>query len=135
MFRGSVRVEYVEQPDQYIAAVLAKVKRHHVERTYEMQGWTDYVQFLEMLARKSRRLFRGGEPDIDGVAKMVLHDFMGGRLPWFSPLPVCEEAVDMSSGMRIDYNHNQSNERFMADEDEGDEQSVFEAFSPPTREQ
>ena len=43
-----------------------------------MQGWTDHVQLLEMLARKSGRLIPGGEPDIDGVAKVVLHDFMGG---------------------------------------------------------
>ncbi|KKY35323.1 putative nucleolar gtp-binding protein 2 [Diaporthe ampelina] len=42
----------------------------------------------ELLARKGGRLLKGGEPDVNGVAKMVLNDFMRGRIPWFVPPPV-----------------------------------------------
>lgn len=93
------------------------MKRHHLERTYDIQGWANHVQFLEMLARKSGRLFRRGEPDVDGVAKMVLHDFMGGRLPWFSPLPAQEEAGFVPDQIEI-Y------------DDRNDNHSEFEGFSP-----
>jgi nuclear GTP-binding protein len=91
LLRGVVRVENVENPEQYIPAVLAKVKRHHMERTYELKGWEDHIQFLELLARKGGRLHKGGEPDVDGVAKMVLNDFMRGKIPWFTPPPETEE--------------------------------------------
>ncbi|AEO70529.1 4eb9d7b7-de60-4cb6-b064-3ef433569e5f [Thermothielavioides terrestris] len=90
LLRGVVRVENVENPEQYIPAVLRKVKTHHMERTYELKGWKDHMEFLELLARKSGRLLKGGEPDVDGVAKMVLNDFMRGKIPWFTPAPVVE---------------------------------------------
>ncbi|KAK7984689.1 hypothetical protein PG988_002311 [Apiospora saccharicola] len=90
----------VEQPEQYIRAVLDRVKPHHAERTYQVQGWgDDYTRFLELLARKSGRLLKGGEPDVDSVAKMVLNDFTRGRLPWFTPAPfVEEEEGDLKAG-------------------------------------
>ncbi|RYO86038.1 hypothetical protein DL766_003631 [Monosporascus sp. MC13-8B] len=90
LLRGVVRVEGVENPEQYIPAVLAKVKPHHMERTYELKGWNDHIHFLELLARKGGRLLKGGEPDVDGVAKIVLNDFMRGKIPWFTPAPAAE---------------------------------------------
>ncbi|KAH6650566.1 NUC091 domain-containing protein [Chaetomium tenue] len=94
LLRGVVRVENVEHPEQYIPAVLKKVKTHHMERTYELKGWKDHIEFLELMARKSGRLLKGGEPDVDGVAKMVLNDFMRGKIPWFTPAPAMEGGDD-----------------------------------------
>ncbi|ROT36343.1 nucleolar GTP-binding protein [Sodiomyces alkalinus F11] len=90
LLRSVVRVENVEHPEQYIPGVLEKVKKHHMERTYGLKGWDNHIQFLELLARKGGRLLRKGEPDVDGVAKMVLNDFMRGKIPWFTPSPVDE---------------------------------------------
>ncbi|EEY17772.1 nucleolar GTP-binding protein [Verticillium alfalfae VaMs.102] len=92
LLRGVVRVENVDNPEQYIPGLMKKVKPHHLERTYELKGYEDHIQFLEMLARKNGRLLRKGEPDLDGVAKMVLNDFMRGKIPWFTPAPVEEDA-------------------------------------------
>ncbi len=83
-------MENVQNPEQYIPAVLERCKKQHVERTYEISGWNDATGFLEMLARKGGRLLKGGEADMDGVAKMVLNDFMRGRLPWFTNVPKLE---------------------------------------------
>ncbi|KAK1829477.1 NUC091 domain-containing protein [Podospora conica] len=94
LLRGVVRVENVDNPEQYIPAVLNKVKLHHMERTYELKGWKDHMEFLELLARKGGRLLKGGEPDVDGVAKMVLNDFMRGKIPWFHPAPAMEGTED-----------------------------------------
>lgn len=96
LLRGVVRVENVENPEQYIPAVLAKVKPHHMERTYELKGWTDHINFLEVLARKSGRLLKAGEPDVDGIAKMVLNDFSRGKIPWFTPAPVDEDGAALA---------------------------------------
>lgn len=89
LLHGVVRVENVENPEQYIPAVLAKCKPQHIERTYEITrgGYKSHIEFLEILARKSGRLLKGGEPDLDGVAKMVLNDFIRGKLPWFTAVP------------------------------------------------
>lgn len=87
LLRGVVRVENVENPEQYIAAVLAKTKPHHIERTYDIRGFGTPTEFLELLARKGGRLLKGGEADVNGAAKMVLNDFLRGKLPWFTAPP------------------------------------------------
>ncbi|KAI4131471.1 MAG: hypothetical protein LQ338_001213 [Usnochroma carphineum] len=90
LLRGVVRVENVENPHVYIPAVLKKVKPQHIERTYDVRGFSDATGFLEILARRSGRLLKGGEADVDGVAKMVLNDFLRGKIPWFTPPPMVE---------------------------------------------
>lgn len=94
VLRGVVRVEKVEHPEQYIQPLLNRVKQHHMEKTYEVRGWTNSTELLEILARKGGRLLRGGEPDLDGVAKMILNDFMRGKIPWFTPAPKLEGDAD-----------------------------------------
>jgi len=94
LLRGVVRVENVENPEQYIPAVLKKTKPQHIERTYDLKGYKDHIEFLELLARKGGRLLHGGEPDVDGVSKMVLNDFLRGKIPWYTPPPVLEGAQE-----------------------------------------
>lgn len=91
LLRGSVRVENIEYPAQYIEEVLARVQPKHLQRTYELKDYdNDPVMFLEQLCRKSGRLLKGGEADIDGAAKMVLNDWIRGKIPWFTPPPYKE---------------------------------------------
>ncbi|PGH28016.1 hypothetical protein AJ80_00271 [Polytolypa hystricis UAMH7299] len=90
LLRGVVRVENVENPEQYIPAVLKRVQPRHIERTYEIKNYTDSIDFLSILARKGGRLLKGAEPDLDGVAKMVINDFLRGKIPWFTPPPFTE---------------------------------------------
>ncbi|KAI7222378.1 nuclear/nucleolar GTP-binding protein [Hortaea werneckii] len=142
LLRGVVRVENVENPAQYIPAVLKKCRKHHLERTYDVKGWEskkdetkrkrkmedldgeadpgqeeeggsqdpmasvnktdkvriqEAVRFLELLARKGGRLLKGGEADVDGVAKMVLNDFLRGKIPWFSPPPSSSSATKVTT--------------------------------------
>ncbi|KAI8937969.1 GTPase required for pre-60S ribosomal subunit nuclear export and maturation, variant 2 [Plenodomus lindquistii] len=91
LLRGSVRVENVEYPAQYIPAVLKRVQPRHLQRTYDIKDYdNDAVTFLEILCRKAGRLLKGGEADIDGAAKMVLNDWIRGKIPWFTPPPFTE---------------------------------------------
>jgi len=99
LLRGVVRVENVENPEQYIPAVLTKTKPQHIERTYQIKGYNDHIEFLELLARKGGRLLHGGEPDVDGVAKMVLNDFLRGKIPWFTPPPLLAGAEGKEAGV------------------------------------
>jgi nuclear GTP-binding protein len=115
LLRGVVRTENVEHPAQYIPAVLKRCATRHLERTYEVKGWEEKptstaeeeenrpsktdkvrveesVRFLEMIARKSGRLIKGGEADIDGIAKQVINDFLRGKIPWYVAPPITEGA-------------------------------------------
>lgn len=99
LLRGVVRVENVENPHAYIPAVLKKTKPQHIERTYDIRGFSNATQFLELLARKGGRLLKGGEADVDGVAKMVLNDFLRGKIPWFTPPPLLDGQEEKGKGV------------------------------------
>ncbi|KAI4271725.1 MAG: hypothetical protein L6R38_006792 [Xanthoria sp. 2 TBL-2021] len=99
LLRGVVRVENVENPHVYIPAVLKKTKPQHIERTYDVRGFNNATEFLELLARKAGRLLKGGEADVDGVAKMVLNDFLRGKIPWFTPPPLLEGHEEKKTGI------------------------------------
>ena len=99
VLRGVVRVENIESPEQYIPRLLSRVKKEHLERTYEVGGWNDEHEFLALLGRKGGRLLKGGEVDeaagtqyrpsagLIVVAKMVINDFLRGKIPWYIPDP------------------------------------------------
>jgi nuclear GTP-binding protein len=42
---------------------------------------------LDTLARSKGRLLKGGEPDVEGAAKIVLSDWVRGRIPYFVTPP------------------------------------------------
>ncbi|KAF2861321.1 NGP1NT-domain-containing protein [Piedraia hortae CBS 480.64] len=136
LLRGVVRVENVENPAQYIPAVLARCRREHLEKTYDVKlgsaaatvelGETNVVgtpatlsdkerlqeaiHFLDCLARKSGRLLKGGEADMDGVAKLVLNDFLRGKIPWYTPLPEDVHVDGKSRGEQLGFTHKRKRE-------------------------
>merc|ERR1711981_1363840 len=71
--------------------LLSKVKREYMTRTYKIgKGWKDPNDFLEKVAQKYGKLLKGGEPDVNTIAKMILNDWQRGKIPFFVPPPGCE---------------------------------------------
>lgn len=84
VLRGVVRVENLSTPEDHISALLEKVKPDYIKKTYALAGWTDGIDFLTQMAKKTGKLLRGGEPDLSSVAKMVLNDWLRGKIPYFN---------------------------------------------------
>lgn len=104
VLKGVVRVELITNPEDYIITVLERLRPEYVRKTYKVEKWSDATDFLEQLAKKSGKLFKGGEPDIGSVAKMVLNDWQRGKLPFYvppeafeTPLPKPEVATEPST--------------------------------------
>ncbi|KAG5316647.1 NOG2 protein, partial [Pseudoatta argentina] len=83
VLKGVVRVELVQNPEDYIVSVLERVKPEYIRKTYKINVWIDHVDFLEKLARRSGKLLKKGEPDIAIAARMVLNDWQRGKLPFY----------------------------------------------------
>ncbi|KAI6133678.1 NGP1NT-domain-containing protein, partial [Pisolithus croceorrhizus] len=95
VLKGVVRVEALQTPSEHIPALMERVKPLYLSRTYGVplpnpdhpsQGW-DAEDFMNALARMKGRLLKGGEPDVDGVAKIMLSDWVRGRIPFFVSPP------------------------------------------------
>ncbi|XP_029671564.1 nucleolar GTP-binding protein 2 [Formica exsecta] len=93
VLKSVVRVELVQNPEDYIASVLERVKPEYVRKTYKIDKWEDHVDFLEKLAHRSGKLLKKGEPDITIVARMVLNDWQRGKLPFYIPPVGFEEPL------------------------------------------
>ncbi|EPQ60015.1 NGP1NT-domain-containing protein [Gloeophyllum trabeum ATCC 11539] len=123
VLKGVVRVEALPTPSEHIPALLERVKPIYLSRTYgvpmpgkidtsryevehgvpmpteegegkEGTGRYEATTFLDALARMKGRLLKGGEPDLEGVARIVLSDWVRGRIPFFVPPPERPEEVN-----------------------------------------
>ncbi|ESP05369.1 hypothetical protein LOTGIDRAFT_208405 [Lottia gigantea] len=90
ILKGVVRVEYVKAPEDYIPALLKRVKKEYMCKTYKIEDWKDSEDLLEQIARKSGKLLKKGDPDLPTVAKMILNDWQRGKIPYFVRPPESE---------------------------------------------
>ncbi|CEG72461.1 Putative Nucleolar GTP-binding protein 2 [Rhizopus microsporus] len=93
ILKGSVRAEKMASPEDTIPTILERVRPEYLKRTYGLQGWEDSTDFLEQIARKTGKLLKKGEPDIHNVSIMVLHDWLRGRIPFYTPPPESVEPL------------------------------------------
>lgn len=93
VLKGVVRVELVQDPEDYVFSVLERVKPEYMRKTYKIEEWKDHIDFLEKLARRSGKLLKKGEPDITIAARMVLNDWQRGKLPFYVPPLSFEEPL------------------------------------------
>ncbi|XP_077290029.1 nucleostemin 2 [Arctopsyche grandis] len=97
VLKGVVRVELVQDPEDYIDTVLERVKRDYLVKTYKVDGWEDSTQFLEKLAARTGKLRKKGEPDKKASAKMVLNDWQRGKLPFYVSPPGFEVPISRTT--------------------------------------
>lgn len=83
VLKGVVRVELVTNPEDYVEEVLKRVRKEYIVKTYGINQFENHTDFLEQLAKKSGKLIKGGEPDVNAIAKMVLNDWQRGKLPFY----------------------------------------------------
>jgi nuclear GTP-binding protein len=104
VLKGVVRVEALPNASDHVQAVLDRVKPVYLSRTYgtpvPSEGVFEAETFLDQLARKRGRLLKGGEPDLESVAKIVLSDWVRGRIPFFVPPPERPEGLDAESSKK-----------------------------------
>ncbi|CAK9801001.1 Nucleolar GTP-binding protein 2 [Anthophora plagiata] len=93
VLKGVVRVELVQNPEDYVSEVLSRVKEDYIRKTYKIMEWDNHIDFLEKLAHKSGKLLKKGEPDITIVSRMILNDWQRGKLPFYVPPPGFEEPL------------------------------------------
>lgn len=99
VLKGVVRVENIKHPEDHIEAVLQRAKKEHIAKTYEIRDWMNADDFMCKLAAKSGKLLKGGEPDLSTVAKMILNDWLRGKIPYFVAPPTtgAEKELDASA--------------------------------------
>ena len=129
VLRGVVRIENVEDPEDHIAPLLLRTKPEYIERLYGIASWADHRDFLVQFARRSGKLLRGAEPDTATAARMVINDWLHGKIPYFvpPPMPTAAEADELAQQQEAAHretlrNPRRNPDRLKAEDDREDEE-------------
>ncbi|XP_030139000.4 guanine nucleotide-binding protein-like 3 [Taeniopygia guttata] len=70
-----------------VNAIINHCSKQQVMMHYNIPDFRDSEEFLSLLARKRGMLKKGGVPDIENMAKLVLCDWTGARVKYYSQPP------------------------------------------------
>jgi len=85
--RNAVKVETLDDPVTPVVAIIARVPRPHLMLQYGVSTFTDTAEFLAKLAISSGKLKKGGVPDRNLAARIVLNDWNSGKIKYFTHPP------------------------------------------------
>ncbi|NWS25730.1 GNL3 protein, partial [Polioptila caerulea] len=70
-----------------VKAIINHCSKQQVMMHYNIPDFRDPEEFLSLLAQKRGMLKKGGVPDIENMAKLVLCDWTGARIKYYSQPP------------------------------------------------
>ena len=85
---GAVQIEKIDEPDVYANVVLENVGKSKIVSTYKIENYESEEEFYIKYANKYGRFTKGREPNVDLIARTILHDFYRGKLGYYKE---CEE--------------------------------------------
>eukprot|EP00357_Protocruzia_adherens_P018379 CAMPEP_0115017700 /NCGR_PEP_ID=MMETSP0216-20121206/28293_1 /TAXON_ID=223996 /ORGANISM="Protocruzia adherens, Strain Boccale" /LENGTH=432 /DNA_ID=CAMNT_0002388607 /DNA_START=30 /DNA_END=1328 /DNA_ORIENTATION=+ len=97
VLKNVVKIEDLDDPYRPVDILLQKVNKMEILKRYEIAEFDENnpTQFLAMIANKRGKLKKGGIPDFDQAARLVLQDWTSGRLPYYT-VPPTHEDIDMN---------------------------------------
>ena len=67
--------------------ILGKVNKSQLLIQYEIADFTTTTEFLTNVAFRRGKLGKGGIPDLQSAAKLILQDWNAGRIQYFTQPP------------------------------------------------
>ena len=85
--RNCVKIERLEDPVLPCQEILNRVPEKQLMELYRIPTFRSVDQFLVHIAKSRGRLKSGGVPDLVAAARMVLQDWNGGKIPYYTLPP------------------------------------------------
>lgn len=87
VLRNCVKIEKLADPVSPIAEILKRVPSKQLMQLYKISAFKGADQFLQQVAQVRGKLRKGGTPDMQASARVVLQDWNDGRIPYFTSPP------------------------------------------------
>jgi nuclear GTP-binding protein len=87
--RNCVNVEEMEDVMTPLQAIMDRCPQGYLMQLYNISTFKkgDATSFLALVARASGKLKKGGTPNIDQAARVVLHDWNNGKIKYYCKAP------------------------------------------------
>jgi len=99
ILRNVVKLEQVADPVSPVNTILKRCNKHVMLSIYKIPDFSTPNEFLIHIARKNGKLMKGGIPNINQAARIVLQDWTGGKIPFYTEPPAV--APDVHVGASI----------------------------------
>lgn len=94
VLKNIIKVGDVKDPVGPMEDILAKVNKSQLLIQYEIADFSTPTEFLTNIAFRRGKLGKGGIPDLQGAAKMILQDWNAGRIQYFTLPPDDEMTME-----------------------------------------
>ncbi|KAI8968198.1 P-loop containing nucleoside triphosphate hydrolase protein [Mycotypha africana] len=85
--RNCVKVELLDDPITPVEVILSRVPTEQLMAMYNVPWFNNAHEFLVLLAQQRGKLKKGGVSDTHQVARLVLNDWNGGKIHYFTTPP------------------------------------------------
>eukprot|EP01102_Stenamoeba_stenopodia_P018133 TRINITY_DN6611_c0_g2_i1.p1 TRINITY_DN6611_c0_g2~~TRINITY_DN6611_c0_g2_i1.p1 ORF type:complete len:510 (-),score=190.29 TRINITY_DN6611_c0_g2_i1:40-1464(-) len=99
ILRNCVKVEQIEDPVAPVEAILKRCKKQQLLLIYKIPVYNSSQEFLAHIAQKYGKLSKGGVPNYAAAAKIVLQDWNGGRIPYYTLPPADSQEVHVGAAV------------------------------------
>lgn len=91
VLRNVVKLENVTDPIAPVDAILSRCSNEQLMLRYVIPSFSSTPEFLQHLSRRQGRLKKGGVPDQEAAARILLQDWIDGRLSYYTVPPANHE--------------------------------------------
>lgn len=92
VLRNIIKVSDIKDPIGAIDGILDRVNKNQLLIQYEIGDFNTVTEFLTSLALRRGKLIKGGIPDLENAARIVLTDWTAGKIEYYA-LPPEEEIL------------------------------------------
>jgi nuclear GTP-binding protein len=87
VLRNVIKIEHVDDVFTPVQRIIEKISGLKIQEIYDIEGFNDVSSCLGNLARKRGKLKKGGVADLDAAGRIILHDWVTGKIPYYIPPP------------------------------------------------
>ncbi|QQP39434.1 Guanine nucleotidebinding proteinlike 3 -like protein [Caligus rogercresseyi] len=85
--KNAVRVESLDDPITPVEAILSRCDKRQIMLKYNIPDFDDTMEFLSLVSKNQGKVKKGGVPDREASARIVLQDWNGGKIKYFTHPP------------------------------------------------
>jgi len=96
LLRNVLRADQIEDPTVAVEGILARCSREQLMSIYQVAEFTSGREFLFFLAHRLGKIGKGGIPNLDDAARVVLKDWNSGKIPFYTLPPQVDDVAESS---------------------------------------
>eukprot|EP01026_Neomeris_dumetosa_P039032 TRINITY_DN3196_c0_g2_i2.p1 TRINITY_DN3196_c0_g2~~TRINITY_DN3196_c0_g2_i2.p1 ORF type:complete len:320 (-),score=83.30 TRINITY_DN3196_c0_g2_i2:575-1501(-) len=87
VLRNAVALDKLDDPIAPVFKIVERVGKKNLMKMYKVSNFEDADEFLKLVASVRGKMKKGGTPDLEAAALVVLQDWNDGRLPYYTLPP------------------------------------------------